>query len=289
MNEQQDLIPQTEDDADALLESIEQPAGEMPEPGVNPQQEAAQANQASEFAFTVGGKEIKLDLAKDREKLIRWAQQGYEAPNKIGELNKTLEGYKSKEQQFKEWQERFGPVDEYVRQNPEWWSHVQSQYEQLQAQRQADPNNPIIDQLAKRLEGLEGLASSLQTERQAERAKLDDQKYMEEFQTIQKQYPKIDFATPDESGKSLEYKVLEFANTKGIKEFTTAFKAYHHDELMKLAAEEAKEKVIQDKQSKSKLGILGMSPTPTRRISDSVKGKSYADLEREALAELGLA
>lgn len=280
-------VPQSEDDVDSLLESIDQPSNDSAMEAAKPVEQTPQV-QSSDFAFTVGGKEVKLDLTKDREKLIRWAQQGYEAPNKIGELNKTLDGYKSKEQQFKDWQDRFGPVDEYVKKNPQWWNHVQAQFEQLQAQRQADPNAPIIEKLMQEVEGLKGVATTYQQQETQRQAMRDDAAYMEELQGAQKQYPKIDFTTPDQNGKSLEYKVLEFANENGIKKFTTAFKAFHHDELMKLSAEEAKEKVIKDRQSKSKLGILGISATPTRKTSDSVRGKSYGDLEREALQELGL-
>lgn len=291
MLDQEELIPQNEDEVDSLLDSISTPADESAvEPGAKPQtqQEQAQQQAAIDFAFTVGGKEIKLDLTKDRDKLIRYAQQGYEAPNKIGELNKTLEGYKSKEQQFKDWQTKFGPVDEYVRKNPQWWDHVQSQYQALQTQRQNDPVMSVVEQLKQEVEGLKGVASTYQQQEAQRVAVREDAEYMNEFQSIQKQYPKIDFSTPDQMGKSLEYKVLEYAAQNGIKKFTTAFRDFHHDELLKLREEEAKEKVISDRQSKSKLGILGISPTPSRKTSDTVKGKSYGDLEREVLAELGI-
>lgn len=279
MNE--DVNIENEDDADALLSDIEKPTDETADQVTEP--EAKQTIQ--EYALTIGGKEIKAPI----EKVLKWASMGYDAPNKIGELNKALEGYKSKETQFKELEDKYGVVDKYVRENPQWWEHVQSQYQQLQQQQQAQPANPLIDQMAKRLESIEGLASTLQQEREAERAKQDDAKYMEEFESIKKQYPKIDLSTPDENGKSLEYKVLEYAQSNGIRKFTTAFRDFYHDELLKMSSEEAKEKVVNDKQSKSRLGILGVSSTPTKKISDSVKGKSYADLEREALQELGIA
>lgn len=286
MSDQQELVPQNEEEADAILNDISGTESEIDEISDKKEHESAQA--PIDIAFTVGGKEIKLDLAKDRDKLIRWAQQGYEAPNKISELNKALEGYKTKETQFQDWQKRYGPVDEYVRQNPQWWDYVQQQYEQLQQARQEDPNSPIVQALAQRLEKLEGVATTYQQQEMQRQAIREDQVLNEEIQSIQKQYPKIDFSTPGPDGKSLEYKVLEFAQAKGIREFTTAFKAFHHDELVKLAAEEAKEKLISDKQSRSKLGILGISSTPKRAISDSVKGKTYDDLYKETLSELGL-
>lgn len=290
MNEQQDLVPQNEDEVDSLLESISEPANEaLVEPGAKAPQtqaEAAQQQAIQEYAFKVGGKEVKAPI----EKILRWAEQGYDAPNRIGELNKKLEGYSTKEQQFKEWQDKYGPVDEYVRQNPQWFQYVQGQYQQ-QMQGAQGANNPImsvVEQLKQEVEGLKGVASTYQQQEAARVAQREDSAYMQEFTTIQKQYPKIDFSTPGPDGKSLEYKVLEYAQQNGIKKFTTAFRDVHHDELLKLKEEEAKEKVINDRQSKSKLGILGISATPTRKTSDSVKGKSYQDLEREALTELGI-
>jgi len=269
-------------DVDSLLADAGEATNESAiEPGAKPE---AEAQTAQEYELLVGGKQIKAPI----DKIMKWAQQGYDAPNRIGELNKTLESYKSKEQQFKEWQEKYGPVDEYVRQNPQFWNHVTQSYEQHIAQAQQNPLHPVVGELQKRLEGLEGMAQSFQQQRQAEIAKQQDTQYMEEFSAIQKQYPKVDFATPDESGKSLEYKVLEYAQAKGIKEFTPAFRAFYHEELVKNAAEEAKEKLINDKQAKSKLGILGISAAPTKRHSDSVKGKSYNDLTSEILQEYNL-
>ena len=103
----------------------------------------------------------------------------------------------------------------------------------------------------------------------------EDQAYIGELESIKKQYPKIDLATPDETGKSLEYKILEHAQQNGIKKFSIAFKDYMHDELLKLKEEEAKEKLIKDKNAKSKLGILDVSTTPTKSKQIYQKGKSY--------------
>ena len=268
-------------DVDALLSDISTPTDES---AIEPGAKVEAAPVINEHEFTVGGKAIKAPI----DKILKWASMGYDAPNRIGELNKKLEGYSQKETQYKEWQDKYGPVDEYVRQNPDFWNHVTQSWQQQQQQAQQNPLHPVVGELQKRLEGLEGIAQTFQQERQEAVMKQQDSQYMEEFSTITKQYPKIDFSTPDESGKSLEYKVLEYAQEKGIREFTPAFRAFYHDELVKNASEEAKEKLVNDKQSKTKLGILGISATPTKRISDNVKGKSYDNLYKEALKELGL-
>lgn len=276
----------TEAEADALLNSIDEPSIESADPGVD----APAAPAAEEYTLKVGGKDIKAS----RDQVLRWAQQGHDSPNKIGELNKQLQSWTAKEQEWKAkeaqiqaFRDKYEPVDKYVKDNPQWWETVQKSYDQVQAQ-SSQVNDPRIDSLMKKIESLESVSQSYEQRAQNELMKIEDAKYMESFQALQKQYPKIDFATADESGKNLEYKVLEFAQKEGIKEFTTAFKAFHHDELVKMAQEDAKEKVASDKISKTKLGILGISSTPTPRKTDSVKGKSYNDIQADIIAEYGL-
>ena len=282
-----DNVPQNEEEVDQLLGSIEEPKDES---SIEPGAETKQVNTAAEdYMLKVGGKEIKAT----RDQVLRWAQQGYDSPNKIGELNKQLQSWsqkeaqwKAQEAQIKEWKEKYESVDNYVKQNPKWWETVQSSYEQVKSQNQAV--DPRVDSLKQEIDNLKQITDSYKEREQAQLMKLEDEKYNEAFNNLQKQYPKIDFVTPDSQGKSLEYKVLEFAQKEGIKEFATAFKAFHHDELMKMAQEDAKLKVISDKNTKSKLGILGISSTPTPRVTDSVKGKSYNDIQAEILREYGI-
>jgi len=283
-----EVVPTNEEQADELLNSIEQPTLETGQTVVEPV-----ATQAQELAFTVGGKEIKIDLAKDRDKLIRWAQQGYEAPNKLGEYNKKIQTYekqisewKTKEALIKEYQEKYEPVDKYIKENPQWWNTVQAQLQQ--AQNQNKPIDPIVNQLIEKVTGLEKIAQTYQERAQAQQMQTEDAEYMKEFEAVAKQYPEIDLQTPDEQGESLEFKVLRYAQENGIKKFTTAFRDFNHDKLVSLAEQKAKEKIMNDKVSKTKLGILGISSTPTPRKSETVRNKSYNDLANEALAELGL-
>ena len=237
------LVPQTEDDADAILDSIAEPSSsDQFEQVPPPAQEAAK-----EYAFTVGGKEIKAPI----DKIIRWAEMGYDAPNKIGSLQKEIESWKQKETQIKEMEERYGVVDKYARENPQWWQHAQSSYEQQQ--NQLSENNPLvstINELKEQLSGLSSFKDQILQEKQQMQAMQDDEAY--------------------------------------IKKFTTAFRDMLHDDLMKSSEEKAKEKLMSDRVSRTKLGILGASPTPKTRSAEYSKSKSYADLEREALEELGI-
>lgn len=273
-----DVNQMTESDADELLAQVEAPSS-------IPMNEPANAAPIApdEYAFTFEGKEIK----GNRDQMLKWASQGYNAPNKIGELNQKLKDYSTKENQFKEWEQKYSPVDEYMKKNPQFWEHLQKTYQQ-QIQQSQQNVNPEFDSIKKELDDIKNFKLQYEQERLHETNKKDDEAYQNELQSLTKAYPTIDFNAVDQTGKSLEYKVLEHARDNGIKNFKTAFRDYYHDELIKMNSEQTKENLLKDKQMKSKFGILGESFAPTKKISNDVKGKSYADLEREALAELGI-
>lgn len=288
---QENSVPQNEEEANELLSSIEQPqngATQEAEP------QAQQPQAASEFAFTVGGKEIKVDLGKDREKLIRWAQQGYDAPNQLGKLRQELQTWQKKfqesEPKWKEIESKYGEIDSYMRQNPQFWDHVTQSW-QNRSQAMNDPANPLtpmIQQLSQKYETIEQKLARIEQAEQQKVMAQEDSAYQKEFEELKTAYPQIDFATPDDQGKSLEYKVLEYAQENGIRKFTTAFRDFYHDDLMKMREESAKEKVVRDKQKNSKLGILGITQQPTRKSSDDVRGKSWDQLADDIKQEYKL-
>lgn len=281
-------IIETEEQADEILESIETPDSAPIADEATP----APASQfPDEYAFTVGGKEIKGKWTSDREKVLKWASMGYEAPNRIGALSKEIESWKAKGKTFEEMEKKYGEIDKYVREKPDFWDHVTKSYNERN-QALTDTSNPLVatvNELKTQLQDLIKYKDGIESERQQVRAAREDQAYQADFEGIKKQYPKVDFVTPDADGKSLEFKVLEYAHENGIKNFKTAFRDFYHDELIKMHAEQAKESVIKEKQKNTKLGILGTTTAPTKRMNTDVRGKSYDDIADEAKAELGIA
>lgn len=283
-NESQNLESvETVEQADALLDSIEAPSNE-------PIQEAQPQPQVEEWDLTVGGKQIKAK----REQLIQWAQQGYSAPTKISQLTKEIESWKQKhsqlEPEYKRYKEQFAPIDDYVKQKPEFWDHVLKSWEQREQlfNDQANPLAQEVSALRTQLQDLVQYKNQIEDERKNARITQEDQQYHTVLTEIKKQYPKVDFDTPDEDGKTLEYKVLEHAEKEGIRNFKTAFRDYYHDELTKIAAEQAKENLTKEKVKNTKLGILGVTNAPAKKTTSDHRGKSYDDLADEALRELGL-
>lgn len=275
---------ETEAQADELLESIgsQESGGPIQEAKTHTPPPAPE-----EWDLTVGGKQIKAK----RDQVLQWAQMGYSAPDKIRKFTQELEAYKQKEAQFKEWQEKYGPIDEYVRQKPEFWDHVTKSWDQRNQslQDQSNPLAQVVSQLQTQIQDLSQFKSQVESERTQARVKQEDTEYLSTFEKVKTSYPDIDFVTPNAEGKTLEYEVLEFAQERGIKDFDIAFKAYKHDELMKRAESKAKESFLKEKQKNTKLGVLGITPAPTKsRPATSVRSKSYDDLADEIREEFGL-
>lgn len=289
-NEVQELdlsVPSNEDEADALIDQAQAQEGEKGPIKDSPTQAQVDSWNAQEWAFKVAGKDV---IPKSRDEVRNWAQLGYGANHRISELNKQLGEWKTKEKQLNELHGKYNEIDDYVRKNPQFWQHVMNSW-QNRAQAISDPNNPLaqtVGQLANQVQDLVQYKQTIEQQQQTYRMKQEDDQYLNTFEDLRKSYPQIDLVTPDENGKTKEYHMLEYALQNGIKNLKTAFRDYFHDDLVKIAAEQAKVKVAKDRQKDTKLGILGRSTTPTKGISSDHKGKSYNDLANEALAELGL-
>src|SRR5688572_30465162 len=94
---------ETADDAQAILDGLDKSEAEK---SASIKDEPP-APKVEEYELTVGGKVIKAD----KDKLMKWASMGYDAPNQIGKLNKELESWKQKEATLKEWETKYGEVD----------------------------------------------------------------------------------------------------------------------------------------------------------------------------------
>ena len=270
--------------ADALLEQIEAPSHSPIQDTPAPQA------QIEEWDLTVGGKQIKAK----RDQVMQWAQQGYSAPHKIGALTKEIESWKQKysqlEPEYKTYKEKYAPIDEFVKQKPEFWDHVLKQWEQREnlLNDQANPLAREVNELRTQLQELYKYKDVLESERTNTRITQEDQAYHSALGELKKQYADVDFDTPAEDGTNLEYRILAHARDKGIRDLDTAFKSYYHDELISRAQAKAKEELTKNKMKNTKLGIVGTSPTPAKRAQSDHRNKSYDDLAAEALDELGI-
>jgi hypothetical protein len=257
--------------------------------------EAQAPNLDPEFEINWKGEAKKLPLSKIRD----YAQQGFDYSQKMSEINKMKFEFEKKQKEFEERYSRFSELDKYVIENPSWWDHVNKSYQSkgqvdvaptTERTLTTDPvKNELFESLKNEIDGFKSFKQSVEEERaQAAKAK-EDQKYSQDVEGLQKAYPDIDFAKPDESGFSLEYQVLKHANDNGIKSFKTAFLDFYHDTLMKRAELKAKETLSKDLQATRKLGLTqSTEKAPVKKSSGAVTGRTYEDLKREAMEEYGL-
>lgn len=225
------------------------------------------------------------------ERVKQWASMGYDYATNMAEFNKTRTQFETERKQIEALKSEYGPVDEYVKKNPDFWQHVLQTWQQKQSN--MDPNNPLASELQKvkeELTGIKQFKEELSQERQIQKIQSEDKALDEDIRSIQAKYKDLDWKNRDESGKTLEYKVMEYAMQNKIGSFKTAFHDFYHDHLVKYKEERAKESATKEIQSKSKQGLLGKSPTPTKMLTQAqdTKGKSYDQLTKEALKELGI-
>ena len=277
-------------DVDGLLgqsDQFERPMDDAPAPAqqAQPAQPQAPAQQPTPQevmeTLTVNGKQVQAT----KEQLRQWASQGYN-------YSQQMQALKQQQQQLEAYKP-YETVDQYAKQNPEWWQHVLKSYEQraIEAQK-LDPSNPLaqeISQLKSQLNEIGQFKNQILEERTRQQQTQEDQALDTEIKSIREKYSNLDWKTVDENGHDLERQVLAYATKRNIGTFEDAFKSYYHDKLVALEAERAKEALGKDIQKKTKLGLLGKTPTPTQSFQpQNLKSQSYERILDDTLNELGL-
>lgn len=291
-----------EENVDELLASIEAPhedrAMSAPEPAAateTPAADAAPVWNGQEWEFEWGGKKVVPD---SREKAKIWMGQGYNYSQRMGELNRThssaMTELQSKQQQIAALEAKLKPfmdVNSYAEQNPQWWQSTVSAYQQAQQQQQLNPGiQQALQPFQEKIQSMEGILGQWQQAQEAEQAKHYDTLLDQQMGELRSSNPKMNFDSVDESGKTLEMRILEHAQKEGIPTYKTAFRDYLHEQLIEQAKADAKEAVAKGAQANAKKGILSTTQSPTKGAQQvtNVKGKSYGDLAREGLAEFGI-
>lgn len=261
-----------------------------------PQQTQSQEQQVqqaiAELEFDYKGKQIKAPFNDPRVK--QWASMGYDYGQRMQELSQKQAEWES---QRKTYEERFKPIDEWARQNPDQWKSLHAKWvQETQGQQSANPLPPEIKQTLDELKSFKDEFTKEREQKQLEaqqiQIKQEDESLDAEIKSVMEQYPDLDWKTVNEKGHSmLELQVLEYAQKRKISNFTDAFIAFNHKTLLERAEAKGKEVVSKNIQKNTKQGILGKNQAPTKALSrtSDVKGKSWDDLLNEGLTELGIA
>jgi hypothetical protein len=256
-----------------------------------PQQAAqptpAQAQAIAELEFNWNGKQIKAPFTDPRIK--QWASQGYDYAQRMAQFNQDRTQWDTTR---KDYETKYKPINDWAIQNPDKWQSLHQMWEQQQAQAQQGQPQPVQlpPEVQSEIQAMKQFMEDQQQKEQQIQIQQEDTALNAEVESVRKEYPHIDFNAVDEHGKSLEFRVLEYAQKKGIPTFTDAFLGFHHKELLKQAEERGKSAHANSIQKNAKLGLLNKSSTPTRELTPvrNLRDKSYNDLADEALSELGL-
>jgi hypothetical protein len=288
----------TDEQIDALVneDQVSRQAAPEEEKAVPQPQESAYAP----MTFTANGKEITADnpdLAK------KWMSMGYNYGQHINDFKKQQEEFSTRQQEFDSKYSLYEKIDQEAQKNPQWWEHVQNSFNQMGSSQAQTPQegeqqqevNPEIQALKeefnKELDDLRSFKNEVLAEKNARKMEEEDQALKAEVQSIRDNHKDLDWTTPNEEGKTLEYRVLEHAQNKGINSFEVAFKHMMHDELVNRARQVSLDTARKEIQRNHKLGLLGETPEPLKKVigESDPKSSSWEDLENEALKEYGLA
>lgn len=280
----QDQNGSEEIDVDSLLSNINEPSEGIPM-SAKPDPEPAAPTPApvQEFEYDWRGQKVKEPI----DVILKRAGMGRDYNHLVEEHKSKVSEWEKQRQENDTKYSRYREVDEFVAKNPDWWQHVEQSWQSREKPAEIDPNlKPFLDELNQ----VKSKLSEFEQKEQQLIVSQEDEAFAKEEQGIREKYSDLPWDTPGPDGKSLYYKVLKHGTENGIKSFKTAFTDFYHDELEKRAESRGKEAVVKDTQKKTKLGLLGETQAPKKGITSAqnIKNRSYDDLTREALEELGI-
>lgn len=254
-------------------------------------EKAAPEQSPAMIQFTHQGKQIQLPMNDPR--VQQWLSQGHDYNNNISRLKQEREQFEVQRKQIEALKDTYGPVDEWVKQNPDAWSKFLQQYQQATQQGAGtyiDPSNPLVQHIQK-LEQRLGQFEPLLDSHKKQEIEAQDKALDADIESVRKQYPDLDLEAAGSNGRSRMIEVFEHATRNGIKNFKTAFKDLYHDELLQRATEKGKESELSARRKQTKLGLLTDKSAPPKGIktAQNHKNKTNDELIREGLEELGLA
>lgn len=268
-----DRIMGTGDGADGPSDnSVQDQQATAPAPTPNP---------VDEYEFIHNGKQIK----SNRENVLKWASQGYDYSQKMAEFSRRQNETNQRYSQAEELSKTYGPVDEWVRANPDKWDALQ---EAIEGNKSSGDVNPEI---MREIQSLKEFKAQLETQQNQKKIAEEDASLDAEIKSIREKYADLDWNSVNENGHpSLEARVIEHATKNGINSFKAAFNDLLHDDLMKAAESRGRESLTKERKVKETNGLLGTTPAPTKGLTkpNNIKSKSYDDLGREGMDELGI-
>ncbi len=257
----------------------------IPTPQQQPTPQAPVEPQYKEYEFNHRGQAIKIK--ENDPRFTQWMSQGYDYAQNIADIRTQREDF---EKSRNEWEGKWNvykEIDQYAQKNPDWWNHTEQSYQQKLSTPNEVPDQ-VRQYLDQRLQALEPVAQDIplmkqflqeiQTQKMEKQQQDEDTQLTTAIKSIQTKYPDLDFNAKDESGLSLEARVLQHAQQNGFPTFRGAFLDYYHDSLEKQAEARGKEVLMQEMNKRKKLGLLDDAPAQGNRMPSSTqKPRSWSD------------
>ncbi len=281
-------------DQEILASLNEEPAA--PTEGAPPESAAPAATEApswnrQEWEFEQNGRKFSPE---SREQAMTWMGQGRSFSQRQFEHNQAVKAWETKraaeEAKYKGF-DKYREIDEYARGNKGWWDHIQKSYETRGQGAQAEGVPDFSQVLAPIQSELQELRvwreQQLEAARQQDLQRAD-QALSEEIESIRESHANIDFDSVDESGKSLEQRVLDHCTQIGTSSFRAGFRDYYHDKLVESRKAAALGAQAKAPEVAAKKGILGVSQVPKKGTDAPVntRGMTWEQLNDLAKAEL---
>ena len=245
--------------------------------------------QVQMFKYPANGREIEEPL----DVILKRASQGYNYAQHMEGFKRQQTELEQKRLQVEEQEKRWREYDEYARSNPEWANHVRNAWENrtsFNSNEQTGVNQNLPPEIVAELNELKQFRNEFKTHQENLKREREDLALNEQIESVRKEYPDIDLSYTDpESGKSLEWQIIEHAQANGISNFKSAFRDFYHDKLMSRAVTKAKEDAAKELQTRQQKGFIAQSDTPMLKNSSgrSTRNMSYFDLAIEGGKEMG--
>ena len=282
-----DEYPETEAILDESTQAAE--AGEQGEEAqvtseVTEQQPVAEDWDGSKFALKFRNKEI---VPESRDKLLMWAQQGYNAENKFSEIKKLQEQIDSEKSQYS----KYAELAQAFESNPKFKQQIFDMYYQSQigGQQQEQPGQQDISggslppEVAKEISELKGQVEEWHSQQAM-------QELEKEVGILSQKYSEYDWNTPDENGVTLLREVQQAALNLGGVPLEVAFRHLAWDTMQEKAKASALESQKAERQRQSTKGKpVGSTVAQPKKVQQApnLSSMSWDQVARQAISEIG--
>jgi len=289
-----------------MIENIEKTGEATPSPKAEDSQtsdesirqlifEGPDALMKHKLEYTANGKKVSEDIAT----ILQRASKGYNYAQLAHDLKQREQHVSSQSQQAAQINEKWSKFETYAKENPKWydhWTRAWEQREQLPVDGAGDStqmggvdDSRLTALLEQKLEPIREFITKQQAQSEQLQLREQDQALDQEIKETRNEFPSIDFDKSDpESGKTLQWQVLEFANERNMG-FRDAFKVFYHDKLIATRLEEEKAKWAGEHKANMRRGILGESkPSQAKTSQPDFSKSSWDQVAEYATKQLGL-